>query len=644
MVFMDSAAYGRVALPNIVPFTYRDGMTFQHLLYEIRDEVTKKIPAELNAALLAAVDQVNAELGSMAQHIVLSQQEAQAAYLKYQGEIERRIMEINNRVGPEGIVRRTLTRPYTLTIDPVWPDAHPLFIQLTQDAVGGRTLTLPAGVTGTVQMNTAANALTEFWLIPTSDSWHVLQPVNPAQVSAIIDPALAKAAADNAALAKQVTADNAALADKLSAGGYLVSAFTGNGKAGERLSLFYSPDGKTITSAGMNPAYTPADGQGVRDPSLIFHNNKWYVAHTSNNGFDKDFQIAISNTAAPGTWNHHLTISGANISGLNQMWAPEFYKDTDGTVYIFFSSVSADSQRAGMYWVKAQNTALTSWSTPQRMSWNNEPAVYIDGTFINHNGKYYMFYPSGGYMERAVSDTLTGTYTRDKTGNWAGFGSGIEGPAIVRDGKTIRLYFDRYVSNTGYAYSETTDLENWTPPNGVEIAPGLLSPNERLRHGTFYPLTDAISRNQSLSAQTGNSKSRHVEFATSGFNITNGVPAAFGGYVVDGNETTDSGIASIDGNKLKFNHHGTYAISFIGIIANVTGVDRSFIDVNGEVPAVVHGRIVGGAEDVFSGSIANFKTNHADEFMTLSGCARWTGAATTGRFIGRIRVTLLSTI
>ena len=72
---------------------------------------------------------------------------------------------------------------------------------------------------------------------------------------------------------------------------------------------------------------------------------------------------------------------------------------------------------------------------------------YIDTYIVKSGGTYHAFSKNETtkYIEHATATSLTGPYTWVGTGNWAGWGSGLEGPALVRlPDHRWRIYFDNY--------------------------------------------------------------------------------------------------------------------------------------------------------------------------------------------------------
>lgn len=278
--------------------------------------------------------------------------------------------------------------------------------------------------------------------------------------------------------------------------GWMVACFLDNGEAGEKLNLYYSPDGKTVFGGQNGPAYS---ADRLRDPSIVYWNNAFYCAYTLDDGVGRNFRIIKSDTGAPGTWSVVATPSvSALVPTGNKCWAPELV--INGTdVYVFFTNTGTSTQTMG--WIKATNTALTTWTAPVALTTSGFTTNYIDGVPIQYGSDWYFFSSGGSQIYRAKSTTgITGTYVQDKSGDWAGWGTGIEGPYLTKIGNTYRIYYDRYVANAGYYYSESTDLTTWTAGQPVKAGPRSLPVNTKIRHGSFLQLPNADAAFKAMSA------------------------------------------------------------------------------------------------------------------------------------------------
>ena len=76
-------------------------------------------------------------------------------------------------------------------------------------------------------------------------------------------------------------------------------------------------------------------------------------------------------------------------------------------------------------------------------------------------GTWYQFYkiddrvvPANNLIEYATASVWNGTYTIETSGNWAGWGSGVEACSfLLLANGDYQIYMDRYYAGTGYAYS-----------------------------------------------------------------------------------------------------------------------------------------------------------------------------------------------
>lgn len=168
--------FGRLPLSNIVPFTYRDGLTYADLLYQIRDRVNNTFPAEMQELLNGVIAGVNEELREMAEMVLNSEKSINEAYTALAVAINAKIDAINNKTGAVDIQRYVVGNSFALTVDPTWPTNQPVRVVLTQDAEGGRGVLVDPSIRGELDVDKSVNGVTEFDLIPQGGgSWEIRQ-------------------------------------------------------------------------------------------------------------------------------------------------------------------------------------------------------------------------------------------------------------------------------------------------------------------------------------------------------------------------------------------------------------------------------------------------------------------------------------
>ncbi|SOD83059.1 Glycosyl hydrolases family 43 [Streptomyces sp. 1222.2] len=259
---------------------------------------------------------------------------------------------------------------------------------------------------------------------------------------------------------------------------YTMTAFTNSSES--NMYVYDSPDATGFTLR-KGPAYSPPSGL-IRDPSIIKHTDGFYYLTYTTNWTGNTIGFARSADRVNWTFLYNYTIP---ISGLTRTWAPEWFVDSDGSVNIIVSLTAASTAtHFTAYKITATDSALTTWSAPTQLAGigpNN-----IDTFVVKVGSTYHAFTKNETtkYIEYATASSLTGPYTIRKTGDWAGFGSWVEGPALVQlDNGGWRIYYDGYRAGK-YWYSDSYDnFATWSTPTEV---PGLTG---FIRHATVLKET-----------------------------------------------------------------------------------------------------------------------------------------------------------
>ncbi len=235
-----------------------------------------------------------------------------------------------------------------------------------------------------------------------------------------------------------------------------------------KLFLLISGDGEDWKIVKAGGVYNPA---ALRDPSIVFHSNKWWVAYTNDSGGAvHQFSVASSDDLL--TWAFVANVDMTGIAGAYSVWAPEFFVDDDGLHVLVAVSTGGVWTNFQIYETHPTNATLTAWSAPVKLNVTGKANI-IDPFLVKRGGTYYLWYKQQTdptYIEYASSATLTGTYTVVQSGDWAGWGSGIEGQSLVQvDADTWRLYFDDYIGigtpGNGIFWSESSDdWATWSAP------------------------------------------------------------------------------------------------------------------------------------------------------------------------------------
>ncbi|NAS23240.1 family 43 glycosylhydrolase [Herbidospora sp. NEAU-GS84] len=237
---------------------------------------------------------------------------------------------------------------------------------------------------------------------------------------------------------------------------YLMTAFT---NASESNMYVYDSSNATNYNLIRSNAYTPPSGL-IRDPSVIKHTDGYYHLVYTTGWTGNTIGFARSADAVTWTFQRNVTVGLNGSTG--STWAPEWFRDSDGSVHVVFSaSTTGTAGQFRPYRITASNSALSAWSAPTALG---IPANYIDSFLVKVDGTYHNFLKNETtkYIEHATATSLNGPWTFVGTGNWAGWGSGLEGPALVRlPDNRWRIYFDNY-SGGRYYYADSSNLSSFS--------------------------------------------------------------------------------------------------------------------------------------------------------------------------------------
>jgi len=215
----------------------------------------------------------------------------------------------------------------------------------------------------------------------------------------------------------------------------------------------------------MKPSlYNPVS---LRDPSVIYWNNTYWIAYTSG-AFTNHTSFAIAKSADLVTWTHVADVSLAAISGIQRAWVSDWYLGDDGVPNIFIDvSTNGNTGPFTVYHLHPTNATMTTWSSPAAMSGTGLPSNIIESQVVKIGGVWHWFFKNETtkYIEHATSSTgpFSG-YTMAGTGDWAGWGVEKEANFLIqRQDGTWRMYLEAYNTNT-LQYSDSADLVTWTSP------------------------------------------------------------------------------------------------------------------------------------------------------------------------------------
>ncbi|MBC9725990.1 glycoside hydrolase family 43 protein [Streptomyces sp. TRM68367] len=289
----------------------------------------------------------------------------------------------------------------------------------------------------------------------------------------------------------------------------------------------YQSDDATDFRLLKSSAYTPPSNR-IRDASILRHTDGYYyIVYTTHTWQDTSTTIGFARSSDRVNWTF-LYDYPVPIANLSRAWAPEWFVDSDGSVNVIVSCSTANDQWIFTpYRLRATNSALTAWSSAVALS--GIGANHIDTYIVKLGSTYHAFTKNETtkYIEYATATNLTGPYTIRRTGDWAGWGSYREGPALVQlDNGSWRIFFDGYGDGSYYHSDSHDTFATWSAPARL---PGI---SGTARHFTVVKETvsggPALAKNVRRSLRSANFPTRYWQVQSSLLNLP----------VVSGSSTT----------------------------------------------------------------------------------------------------------
>jgi len=418
---------------------------------------------------------------------------------------------------------------------------------------------------------------------------------------------------------------------------YIFATFKGDDAAGMKLSIYTSTDSINFTllsdtGFGGNTTY-------IRDPSIMKHTDgKYYIAYTDPmkaSCCNPEDHFGIASSADLIHWTDLTTVK-AGVPNVSRVWAPEWY--VEGDVVRVIANIDTGNADFQPYVFAAQDSTLSTWSGPTKLGIGTD---YIDTYVAKLGTTYHAFIKSETtrYLEHATASGLTGPWTFVGKNDWAGWGSGMEGPAIVRlDDGTFRLYVDPQAGGQPCQTMTSADLNTWSARTGIPGAAGLA-----IRHGTVIRDEAGPGSNGYFSAAGGTP-------ATGGASGAGGATGAggstgTGGFLPKGGTLANGGITAVAGGTVSLG-----GASMTGGSLGAGGTDGGAADANGgggrgRLDASTTGGAggenttisAGGATDTGGASVGRGGTTAPDTGNATGGVLQTGGAATlaTGGSGGR---------
>jgi hypothetical protein len=222
----------------------------------------------------------------------------------------------------------------------------------------------------------------------------------------------------------------------------------------------------------------------------------WLLSNISNNvsASGQQLYLQLYSLSKQGLFaTHVLDIDFTPVIGTGSeavVWPGQWFVDpATGNVHVYCSASSNMAVPAytgfAIYETHPTNAGMTTWSTPVAITGTSLPANMIDPFVIGDgSGGYLCFYKNEttSFIEVLASASLTTGWSVLKSGDWAGWGSHLEGPSIITNNAgQFQILLDPYRGDgTQIQYSTSSSLTSgWSA-----LAACTSADTKVLQHGT----------------------------------------------------------------------------------------------------------------------------------------------------------------
>lgn len=228
--------------------------------------------------------------------------------------------------------------------------------------------------------------------------------------------------------------------------------------------VFTSEDGVNFSSIAGGVYYPPSP-RDLRDPSVIQIGNTLWVVHTNGTWLDPDYGnvdyfTLVKSTDGGRTWTFVQNISCAAAGDVTNTWAPEWFRDNDGSVHVIVS-LRLDGVQIQYETHPLVDDLDGPWSDPVLI--DGIATASFDLFVIRQNDNYIGIASNGSTMVYYTATDLLGPWTGHGPISINGSNGSGEGQSIIRlpGGRYQLIYLDYGLGNMQVAFSNG-DLSVWT--------------------------------------------------------------------------------------------------------------------------------------------------------------------------------------
>lgn len=233
-----------------------------------------------------------------------------------------------------------------------------------------------------------------------------------------------------------------------------------------------------------------------RDPSIIYYNNKFYVAVT---GYGNNYDFVIYESDDLENWTRHEINCNLYDENFQKRWAPDFFVDDNNELYVFISKQYADTEGLGDF-----NIYKTKCTDIENLIFENATIInltgtsstnHIDATCIKIDGIYHLIVKDENQTGLTLEHYISGDLQNFSLQNYdfCDFGHLVEGTFVYKFKNEYIIGVEKYAENnyhvSSYRIKKSSDFVNFSNYRNMYVK------DIDISHGSAFVIDNINAKN-----------------------------------------------------------------------------------------------------------------------------------------------------
>lgn len=233
-----------------------------------------------------------------------------------------------------------------------------------------------------------------------------------------------------------------------------------------------------------------------RDPSIIYYNNKFYVAVTGN---AKNYDFVIYESDDLENWTRHEINCNLYDEKFQKRWAPDFFIDDNNELYVFISKQYADTEGLGdfnIYKTKCTDIENLIFENATKINLTGTSSTnHIDATCIKIDGIYHLIVKDENQKGLTLEHYISGDLQNFSLQNYdfCDFGHYVEGPFVYKFKNEYIIGVEKYAENnyhvSSYRIKKSSDFVNFSNYRNMYVK------DIDISHGSAFVIDNINAKN-----------------------------------------------------------------------------------------------------------------------------------------------------